>query len=355
MPDDSNKPDVRMVGPADPDLNGGPETAALPCPSRPALAVAVQGWILVLTDSGNCFRVRRAKSLAIDPLPDLEGCSAVAVDSAGRLCIGLYDGMIAVPRDDEWAYHATDAVVLSLAATPWGLAIGDASGSVTFRDPPDPAVARMVLGEPVVDLAGFDEGLVALGARGGLWRLEQPQDGVVPSAIVRTNEALGRPVGLFSTANSSRVGVYSVERLALLGNGARRLTVGIRRFADGIDKVVPFGAIGGSALDAPFGLLTDAGQVWFVDTNLKTVAPVVLPGDLDDVVGLAPGPHGWLLAWTAAGSLIAIGRDRMVRTLATGDVTLAFADSDLPDRVNVVHWQRARTVQVRRLRPELTR
>jgi hypothetical protein len=72
-------------------------------------------------------------------------------------------------------------------------------------------------------------------------------------------------------------------------------------------------------------------------------------------VGLAPGPHGWLLAWTAAGSLIAIGRDRMVRTLAMGDVTLAFTDSDLPDRVNVVHWQPAGSVQVRRLPPEPSR
>lgn len=212
-----------------------------------------------------------------------------------------------------------------------------------------------MLGETIVDIAGFDEGLVALGARGGLWRLEQPQDGVVPSAIVRTNEALGRPVGLFSTANSSRVGVYSAERLALLGQGGHRLTVGIRRFPDGIDKVVPFGAIGGSALDAPFGLLTDGGGVWFVSADLKTVSQVVLPGDLDDVVGLAPGPRGCLLAWTGGGSLVSIGRDRSVQTLAADDVVLALTEAEQNEHVVVVHWVEQLRLKVSRLRPESTR
>ena len=83
---------------------------------------------------------------------------------------------------------------------------------------------------------------MALGARGGLWRLEQPQGGSRSLGDrCSTNEALGRPVGLFDTGDPSRVGVFSVERLALLGHGARHLTVGIRRFPDGIDKVVPFG------------------------------------------------------------------------------------------------------------------
>jgi hypothetical protein len=350
MPDDTNK------SPADPDVNGASDTTALPnCPSRPVLAVAAHDGILLLTDSGSCFRVSPGETLALQRLPDLDGCSAVVVDAAGKLYVGLYDGMIAIPRDDEWTYHATGAALLSLAATPWRLAIGDASGSVTFRDPPGSATAKAALGEPVVDLAAFDDGVVALGAQGGLWRLERPQGGIVSPEPVRSTEALGRPVGLFNTGDPSTVGAYSAERLAILIHGARRVTVGIRRFPDGIDKVVPFGSKPDKTGNPPFGVLTDAGQVWFVDANLKTVAPVVLPGESKDVVGLAPGPHGWLLAWTAAGSLIAIGRDRMVRTLAMGDVTLAFTDSDLPDRVNVVHWQPAGSVQVRRLPPEPSR
>jgi hypothetical protein len=350
MPDDTNK------SPADPDVNGASDTTALSnCPSRPVLAVSAQEWILLLSDSGSCFRVSRRETLALQRLPDLDGCSALVVDAAGKLYVGLYDGMIAVPRDDEWNYHATDAAVLSLAATPWCLAIGDASGFVTFRDPPDSATAKAAVGDAVVDLAAFDEGVVALGAKGGLWRLERPQGGIVSPEPVRSNEALGRPVGLFNTGDPSTVGVYSIERLAILSDGARRVTVGIRRFPDGIDKVVPFGPNPEKLGNPPFGVLTDAGQVWFVDANLKTVAPVVLPGEPKDVVGLAPGPHGWLLAWTTAGSLIAIGRDRMVRTLATGDVMLAFADPDLPDRVDVVHWQPEGSVQVRRLPPEPTR
>ena len=136
-------------------LGGAAEAAACRCPSRPVLAVAAQDWILLLTDSGAASASAVGKPLALQPLPDLDGCSAVAVDAAGRLFAGLYDGMIATPRDDEWAYHAADAAVLSLAATPWGLAIGDASGSVTFRDPPGPAIAKAVLGEAIVDLAAI--------------------------------------------------------------------------------------------------------------------------------------------------------------------------------------------------------
>jgi hypothetical protein len=346
MPDDSKK--SKVSGPA--------ETLAMPeCLSRPALAVAAQGWILVLTDSGMCFRVDLANSLAVHRLPDLEGCSALAIDAGGRLCIGLYDGMIAVPRDDEWAYHAADAVVLSLAATLWGLAIGDASGTVTLRNPPDPAIARGALGEPIVDLGALDEGVVALGARGGIWRLEQPRGGAFPQATVSTNEALGRPVGLFRTGDRSKVGVYSAERLALLGHGARRLTVGIRRFADGIDKVVPFGPIAGKVENPPLGLLTDAGEIWFVDPDLKTSAPVVLPGESNDVVGLAPGPSGCLLAWTSAGSVLSIGRDRTAQSLAGDDAVLALADPVQSDQLVVVHWQKKRSLKVSRIRSASTR
>jgi hypothetical protein len=342
--------------PDDSELSGEPDTTELPdCPSRPVLAVAAQDGIILLTDSGACFWVSRGKPLSLKPLPDLDGCSALAVDSTGILHAGLYDGMIAVPRDDEWSYCPADAAVLSLAASRWGLAIGDAVGSVAYRNPPGPAFAKVALGEAVVELAATDDGVVALGARGGLWRLGEPQGGTISSAPISVNEALGRPVGLFDTGNPSKVGVFSGERLALLSHGTRHLKVGIRRFPDGIDKVVRFGPKPGKTEDLPLGILTDAGQVWFVDADLKTVAPVLLPDESREVVGLALGPYGWLLAWTITGSLLAVSRDRTVRTLDTGDVTLAFADPDLPVRVAVVHWRPERGVRVRRLRLEPAR
>ncbi len=205
MPDDANELDVHLATEAE---------APTPCPSRPALALAARGSIFIATDSGACFRASRGKSFLIHRLPDLDGASAPAVDSSGTLWIGLFDGVIATPRDDEWAYHATDAVVLSLAATPWGLAVGDASGTVSLREPPAPPIAKVVLGEPVVELMPFDQGIVALGASGGLWRIEQPS-GVFSAAAISTHTALGRPVGLFSTGNGSKVGVFGPERLAL--------------------------------------------------------------------------------------------------------------------------------------------
>jgi hypothetical protein len=330
-------------------------TDLLQCPSRPVLARSARGWTLLLTDSGICFRIDRGETLALRPLPDLDGSSAVAVDPEGNLFVGFYDGMIATPRDDEWAYRAADAPVLSLAATPRGLALGDASGSITFRDPAGQPIASAAAGEPVVDLVASDEGVVALGARGSLWRLRWVDGGNLSLAPVPPNEALGRPVALFDSGDSSRVGVFSAERVALLGRGVRGPMVGVRRFPEGINRVAAFGRDAREAESPPLGLLTDAGRLWFVDSDLKTVALVVLSDDAGEVMGLAPGPNGGLLAWTAGGTLVAIGRDRRARTLAGDDVALAYTDPDRLDRVTVVHWRQGSGVKVRRLQPEYAR
>ncbi len=330
-------------------------TPFVSCPSRPVLARAVRGWTFLLTDSGACYRVDRAGPVTLERLAELDGCSAVAVDGAGKLFVGLFDGMVATLNDDEWAYHSADAPVLSLTATPWGLAIGDASGRVTFRDPPGPAIAIAVVGDPVVELASFAEGALALGAAGGLWRLSPPEGGTVSITTLPANDALGRPVGLFDTGDPSRAGVYSAERLAVLGRCARSFSVGIRRFPEGIAAVVPFGRSTGAPLGQPLGLLTDAGRLWVVAADLKMVAPVVVPDALGSVIGIATGADQAILAWTSGGAAIAIGHDRLPRTLATEDVAIACAHSDQPDRVTVVHWHPDRGVRARLLRPEPAR
>ncbi len=257
--------------------------SSLKCSSRPVLARSARDWTLVLTDSGACFKISRGAPHRLEPLPDLDGCSAVAVDKAGNLFVGLYDGMLATPRDGEWAYHSAQAPVLCLCASPWGLAIGDAAGNVVFREPPAPAVARALVSEPVVELRAFDDGLVALGARGAIWIIGPPQDGTVAVAPVAPNDAIGRPVGLFDTGSRSRAGVFSADRIAVIGRGARTLSVGIRRFPEGIQQVVPFGAGSAGSGDAPLGLLTDAGFLWVVESDLKRVAPILLP----DTAGIA--------------------------------------------------------------------
>ena len=330
-------------------------TEPLPCASRPVLARSARDGTLLLTDSGTCFRIERGETLALRPLPDLDGCSAVAVDEEGNLLIGLYDGMIATPRDDEWAYRAAEAPVLSLAPTPRGLAIGDASGSITVRDPSGHPIASASAGEPVVDLAAFDDGLIALGARGSLWRLRWADGDSLALSAVPSNEALGRPVSLFDTGDPSRVGVFSAERAAVLGRGARGPTVGVRRFPEGINAVSTFGRDGGAAGSPPLALLTDAGRLWFVESDLKRVAPVVLPDEAGDVVGLAPAPNGALLAWTAGGMLLAVDRDLRARILASDDVALAYIDPDRTDRVAVVQWRRDSGIKLRRLQPEYAR
>jgi hypothetical protein len=289
------------------------------------------------------------------PLPDLDGCSAVAVDPEGNLFVGLYDGMIATPRDDEWNYRAADAPVLCLAATARGLAVGDASGSITVRDASGQPIASIAAGEPVVDLAAHDDGLVALGARGSLWRLRWA-DGNAPVLVaVAANEALGRPVSLFDTGDPSRIGVFGPERVGILARGARGPTVGVRRFPEGIGAVSAFGREAGEEAHPPLGLLTDEGRLWFVESDLKRVAPVVLVDEAGAVVGLAPGPGGELLAWTVDGTLFAVDRDRRARNLAGGDVALAYIDPDRHDRVAAVHWSPDSGIRLRRLQPEYAR
>jgi hypothetical protein len=331
----------------------GPEY--LDCPSRPVLARPTGDWTLVLTDSGICFQVDRVDPPELHRLPDLDGYSAVGVDAAGKLFVGFYEGMIATPRTGEWAYHAADSPVLSLVPTPRGLALGDPLGNITFRDIPASPSARIAVGEPVVEMIELDDEVLALGARGGLYRVSWSDGGSISLSSIAPNEALGRPVGLFATGNSSKVGVFSADRLALLGRGSRSLTVGISRYPDGVSTVVPFGAGPGSADRPLLGILTDAGQLWIASAELKGSAAVVLPEDSRELVGLASGPAGWLLAWSAGGTLVAVGHDRGVRTLAASHVALAYFDPLVADRIAAVCWQPDRGVKVRGLKLEPAR
>ena len=331
------------------------DTAFQVCPSRPVLVLRARGWTLVLCDSGHCFRVGSTERPALHTLPDLDGCSALAVDAEGTLFVGFYEGMLATPRDCEWAYHAADAPVMCLAATVRDLAFGDAAGWITFRDRGMNTDDKAYVGEPLAEMIACEAEVAVLGTRGGLWWIRRPEGGPISLAPVRQSESLGRPVGLFDAGAPSRVGVFSEERCALLWRGRHSLSVGVRRFPDGINKVAHFGARPGVSDDPPLGILTDQGQVWVAGADLKSAASVEIPGSAAEVVGLAPGPAGWLLAWTEVGDLVAIGRDRSVRPLATGHVALAYAEPELPGGVAAVHWRPECGVRVRRLSLEPSR
>jgi hypothetical protein len=330
-------------------------TGFLECPSRPVLAQSALGWTLVLTDSGKCFRVDRGERLAIHSLPDLEGCSALAVDRAGTLFVGFYEGMIATLQEGEWAYQAADAPIMSLAATARGLAVGDARGAITFRDVTDPSSRTVAAGEPVVEMIAADNEVVALGARGALWRISWTEGGAPSLFPVALNEALGRPVGLFETGRPGKIGVFGAERCALLVQGLRSPTVGVRRFHDGINTIARFGSRAGSTDDPPLAVLTDRGQLWIASPDLKSAVAVVMPEESKEVVGLAPGPAGWLLAWSSSGALVAVGCDRGARLLETGHVALAYTEPEFPGRIAAIRWQPGCGLQVRRLGLEPTR
>jgi hypothetical protein len=323
----------------------------LACASRPALACAARGWTFVLADRGSCYRLDRDGPPIVSELPELDGCSAVVADTGGTLHAGLYDGMIATLRGGEWDYRAADAPVLSLAATPAAVAIGDAAGRVVFHGPDGVPAGSAALGEPVGDLAAGERGLLALGVRGSLWRIAWPENGAVAVTPLPPRDELGRPVGLAGGLSPWCHVVFSAERMATVDERTGRVTIGWRRFPDGIGTVIPLGRGADPRQEAGLGLLTDAGQVWRVTADLKTAWQVLLPDTQDGVTGIAPGPEGTLFAWTAR-ALHRVGLDRTVRTFPFADVALVIADPAAQGQFDVVHWQPDRGVQVRRVRSQ---
>jgi TIR domain-containing protein len=305
------------------------------CASRPALALATREGTFLLTESGACFRFDHDEPSDVQTLSVLESWSAAIIEPGGSLVVGLYGAMIAWFKDNDWVYRAADAAVLALATSPEGVVIGDAAGSIVFRDRRGEVSATATLGEPIVDLCAADQGVAALGGRGALARLAWPDEGSASVAPVAPAKGLGPVVGLFAAGHPGRFGAYSAERLATIDGVTGRVTIGDRSFPDGINVVVPL-ARGGKRLT--YGVVTDAGALWLVESDLKEARVVPLPGEPKEIAGICHAGAGGLLAWTTCGALYAVSRDRAVRKLPTTDVILAFPGAEHSDRPSAVRW-----------------
>jgi hypothetical protein len=315
-----------------------PDPSWLPCASRPALALPARERTYLLTDDGECCLVDDA-TLEGTRLPALEGWSSAVVDSEDVLIVGLYGEMTATLKDDDWVYRSSDSAVLSMAATPDGIVIGGADGSVVVRNHRGDALGAVSIGEPVVELCACGQGAVALGGRGALVRLDWPDDGGLTSEPISAPKNLGPMVGLFPVAHPGRFGAYSPDRLATFDAATGRASVCDRAFPDGIGQVAAL-ARGGKRLN--YAVLTDAGAVWQVEVDFKEARAVTLPGEPQEVVGICPAGAGGLLAWTSSGNLFAVSRDRAVRKHPITDVSLAFSSTEASDRLWAVRWVRER-------------
>ncbi len=342
----SRRPTAERSAPAK-ELNEAAEEPWLPCQEKPVLLAPSPHGTLLASDSGECFLIGPSGLTASEPLRDLQGCAAVAVAPDGTLVAGRYTPMVACLSSAGWEFHTlTRAPVLALAATPHGVAVGDAAGDVVLFRAGREATA-VSLGEPVLDLQPCAEGLAALGAGGALGYLvgvEEWDEGFQPVSLPLE---FARPTGLFEVGKHARVGCLDGERLALVDLGSGKVIVGNRVFPAGIRQVVAL-----KRRQACYGVLTDGGDLWLLEADLSSAQAVAFPGASQKVAGICRQPSGGVLAWTVEGSLFAINRENAVRKLAADNVVLAHAEEDHPGRIHVVRWLPNLGAQVRLLRSD---
>jgi hypothetical protein len=324
----------------------------LPCGSRPALALATHDAVFLLTESGECCRASLDDVPQVEPLPTLTSWSSAVIEPGDLLIVGLYSAMTASLKEGDWIYRATDSPVLSMATSRDGVVIGDSSGSIVFRDRRGGVIATTTLGEPVVELRGFDQEIAALGGRGAVAKLGWPEEGAVANEPIAPSKNLGKVVGLFASGQPERFGIYSADRLALVDATNGKVTVGDRTFPEGIHSVLPMGR-GGKRLT--YGVVNDAGALWVVEADLKEARVVLFPGDPPEVTGICPAGAGGLLAWTACGSLYSVTKDRAVRKVAITDVVLAYSGASTADQLWAVRWKSEKGMQVVKVRSDQER
>jgi hypothetical protein len=321
------------------------------CASRPVFALPGRQQTFLLTDASECLIAQHTASLpgrkTPQPHANLDGCSALIADSEGTVMAGLYASMVACHRGGTWEFKSLDAPVLSLAAMPQGgAAVGDSAGIVTLMHDSGSRLETVRFGPAVVDLVAHDHGLVALGTDNTLGRLSWADEGAKELETLTLSSDFDRPVGLFP-CQLSRVGLFSADLLAVMEGTTGRITAGNRSFAEGIRQVVYLGR--GAWC---YGVLSDPGTLFLVDTDLSSVRPLTLPGGSQDVAGIQRSPSGGLLAWTAHGELFSIDRDRTVRRLATDDIVFAVDDPEHSHQIVIVRWTAERGAQVQRIRSD---
>jgi hypothetical protein len=307
----------------------------LPCKGQPISCLVGTDWSFLVSDAQEWVGIRPDGELH-DPFAGLAEHAAAIVDAAGRLLVGLYSSQVAWLGENDWEYLTQEAPVLSLCACPDANLVGTASGSVVPLERDGKSSPLLHMRDPVIALAYFECGVVALGSRGVFGRIAWPPDKEHDSFTWIETGAMGRPAGFFTAIEQDHIGIYSPTRIGILQPATGRLTLCSHVFDEGIREVVFFGAQRWS-----YGVLTDAGNLVLVDNAMVQSLPVRFPGS-PLIRGCAPG--GWrgiTTAWGADGSVYRLTFDGAPTRIAEGDAVLAYSPPAEDRTVHVVRWTKS--------------
>lgn len=307
----------------------------LPCKSKPISCLVGTDWNFLVTDDQEWLGLR-ADGEQHDPFAGLAEHAAAIVGASGRLLVGLYSSQVARLGENDWEYLAQEAPVLSLCACPDGDLAGTAAGSVGLLERGSKSSPLFRMRDPVIALASFEGGVVALGSRGIFGRISWPPSKEGDSLIWIETGALGRPAGFFTAIEQDHIGIYSPTRIGILQPATGRLILCSHVFHEGICEIVFFGAQRWS-----YGVLTDAGKLVLVDNAMLQTSPVRFPGSALVRGCAAGGWNGISTAWTADGSVYRLASDGTPTRIAEGDAILAYSPPGEDRTVHVVRWTRS--------------
>jgi len=317
--------------------NPAQASVTVPCAAAPITEFAGPNWLYLLTEAGEWLAIDGAGS--VNPhLPRMSPCAIGAIDPQGFLLVSNYEPTLARLMPDGCEYILCDAPVLCLYPTARGVLAGDAGGKVSLVLSEE-SIAPLALDEPVVGLLPAGAGLALLGASGRVWLSDWPQ-GASSEPILLDTSAVGRCCRLFETGDPKLIGVYGAKRLALVDLDRQALHAVSTDIQGGIRDARWLPTL------KNFGIVTDTGDLWTADADLRSTSRLHLPNRTDWIVGVRDlGATREVAAWTASGELFVISAQRAVRRRGN-QVRLAFASGSGRGPV-VVSWRAAEGAELR--------
>ncbi len=309
----------------------------LPCDGKPVDCFVGDEWTFLVTNLDEWIGIRGSEFRA--PLPRLSNYIACMVGGGDRPLVGLCDPMIARLQDRAWEYQPLPAPALSFCVGPDGEYAGTAAGTI-IRLEGSQSRSLCQLRDPVIGLASYETGLVALGSQGMFGRLPLNRDGMALEWL--ESGSVGRPVGFFPMAEPHLIGLFGQDRLGAVDPAMKTVIDCPIAFDQWISRVEFLGP-----QRWPYAVLTDHDEIVLIDAALAASKAVKLPAGAIPVGCCGTGGRGVAAVWTRDGSLYRIvSPDHPAECLISGQVLLAYP---VPDGrgLAAILWDEARGAAVR--------
>ena len=310
----------------------GADGLRLPCEGKPIDCFVGEDWTFLVTGLDEWVGIRGDEFHA--PVPRLSSYIACMIADGDMPLVGMCDPMIARLQGGSWEYQHLSAPALSFCAGPDGEYAGTAAGAIIQLDGSG-SQQLCQLRDPVIGLASYEGGLVALGAQGMFGRLP-----LSAGADLQWLESgsVGRPVGFFRTAETDLVGIFGLTRLGAVNPATKAVIDCPCVFEQGIQDV---GFLGPQRW--PYAVLTDHGEVVLVDAALANAKIVQLPAGAVAIGCCGTGGRGVAAVWTQEGALYLIASpDLPAECVADGGVALAYPTTGERRGLAAVLWDEAR-------------